>query len=938
MSSEHLICTTQGSELTVIEINAQISLTVIIPMDVSITQLVFPNLKSISIMASGSPYQMANTTANVMAMLDTQGNEKLTSISLGYNTALSILISDFYPQYIPLDTVEFNQITIEQIVPEKFITRLKSIKINQCVFSEPTGGQIDLNPASIHSKLTTINIDFPSTQVRSIYPINDSSFPLLDELTMTSPTQLGVTLNHTNITWLSLKRTPQNLAPGTLNIIRANSLANLNLNNFKATPNDLRPLSISAASITYCSANVIQFDNLNELSYTWSNLTTFPAVDTFNNQSNGLVQSLTLYGNNITGPLPVYPSISSITVSQNPSFAGPIPDHYCSLQLEQMSFQDTALKNVPECFLCAWTKAKGLFSGSLMSGLPSGFTCNSSIDLKVFLMTPTTNMTSITITGSNLGFGVDGDMSPGLKCLVPNQQFVYTPPTPNGPGNLQFSISDSISKSINWATDITMVSRAVAERYYSDWEITVLGNFDVNLQYNISVNLQTMVATQVTPNFIKCIVTATTMSRMPKQVGVLNNYQKKVGAIQIMKYPSISSFSKTTTDSKDIAFYGYFSIITNATLNVTINGLGCRVAFINSSLLICNVTTGQLKPGYANLSLAINGELFQSDQYLLISSSSIVDDCGASSGCSGNGQCVEGRCQCAKGFGGYYCESRTNDGVVVITPDASSPATVIKSEGATFLFNVVAIQELDQIGQLVSELLTTTWTSTTINTDTMTSHIYNLTSFNQTLNLKVSSRLDVSTVERTVVFAGQTFTCSPNSVKLTMSIEHWPFQSNLNTLRMVLHKDGTLNNDTGVCGTKSVVSVDPFNNMQYLKVINNNGVELYGRFLPYAMSDGRPALSRNEIINTTNSSTFIGINMPHCLDECVVDPDFSVLVNPSPQPCDDQTNRWKLPVIIVSVIVGTILVSIITVSIIKRRLKGRRLRDVVTHKLKKISN
>ncbi|GAM22391.1 hypothetical protein SAMD00019534_055660, partial [Acytostelium subglobosum LB1] len=199
--------------------------------------------------------------------------------------------------------------------------------------------------------------------------------------------------------------------------------------------------------------------------------------------------------------------------------------------------------------------------------------------------------------------------------------------------------------------------------------------------------------------------------------------------------------------------------------------------------------------------------------------------------------------------------------------------------------------------------------------------------------LNVTVTLDISPNTRTLSFAGQTTTYTPNSLKMTVDISGWSFKSNLNTLRVVMQKDGSLNNATNVCaGSQSVVEIDKLNNVQFLKVTNKNGVELFGRFLPFALSDGRPSFSRNEIINTTDTTTLIGINLPQC-QHCIIDPDFSVLVDQDTRDaCADRSsssNKWKIPVIVVVTVVGVAIIVAATSIIIKKKLRGRRMIDMI---------
>ncbi|GAM22396.1 hypothetical protein SAMD00019534_055710 [Acytostelium subglobosum LB1] len=512
-------------------------------------------------------------------------------------------------------------------------------------------------------------------------------------------------------------------------------------------------------------------------------------------------------------------------------------------------------------------------------------------------------------------------MGVGVSVLIRNERFTFKVPSPAGSSYVVFSQKYSISKSVSWITDV---------------------GSSIDIPMTVSVSL-------LSAN----ISTSTATFGLKSMVSITNPNQVFQTTLTYDPYPSISSYTKTRVSSTSITFFGYFGNIFDKVL-VTINGASWTVTNSNSSMIQCT-NNGNLKSGYAELSLIVNGESFISNRTLVIFPDEIPDDCGAQSSCNGNGNCVNGRCQCSTGFGGNYCESKGSTTGVDITSDAVRPATTIKTANETFMFAIIGVQELDVYGDPVNLVSTVDNLSYDISTPIpgVTSYMYNLSSPTpDQSDLRVALQIDVSTVPRTVDFAGQSVSYPANSVKLTMTIDNWTFKSNLNSLRVLLHKDGSLINDTSRCGTKNVVSIDQLDNVQYLKVINSNGVELFGRFLHYALSDGRPAISRNEIINTTDTSTLIGINLPHCLQRCIVDPDFTVLFSDAnlldPDYNDEckggKDNKglagsvsWKLIVIIVIPIVATFIIITVLIVVIVHKLHGRRLKDVVSHKLKKMS-
>ncbi|GAM27524.1 hypothetical protein SAMD00019534_107000 [Acytostelium subglobosum LB1] len=224
----------------------------------------------------------------------------------------------------------------------------------------------------------------------------------------------------------------------------------------------------------------------------------------------------------------------------------------------------------------------------------------------------------------------------------------------------------------------------------------------------------------------------------------------------------------------------------------------------------------------------------------------------------------------------------------------------------------------------------------------------------------VTALFESSTIQRTVPFAGHSYTYPANSLKLTVYINGWQFKSNLNTLRAVFATQ--FGNDRHAVPTPTPCSggashsgdnTDPSfigldgDNLQFVKLIKDN-VTFFGRFLPYVMANDRAATSRNELINQTNLDAFIGINMPQC-DKCLIDPDFSVLINPkngdgsdsadcnhSP-PSSNQFAKWKIATI--AVILGVVALAVVVGAaiFIKHRAKSNAQRATMSMRIQELS-
>ncbi|GAM22393.1 hypothetical protein SAMD00019534_055680 [Acytostelium subglobosum LB1] len=779
----------------------------------------------------------------------------------------------------------------------------------------------------LYKDLQDLNVEFPPTQtLYTDITINDTNFPSLKDVYFGSPYSMNLVVSRSKLTTLFLDRKPAGALPkSNINFIQAPNYQ-LSLSNVNVTSTDLRSSGLRIVSLDNVN-NDIQLKSLNQLTYTNSIVKIFPSLDTMKareydeNRNTFDIIWMDMQGNDLTGSLPPY-DLDYAMFNNNPNLNGVLPDIFCRVDTNQMSFVGTSITDVPECFKCFWSDVSALLPATVP--VPPAVPCNTTIEKTFYLLTPFVQ--TLEIFGNNLGYGKDA--TAGLSMTVPNLHFRW------------------ISKQVDWVYDLSNPYEfdAFVERMNDNWRVSTPGQFNTSMTYEMLVNNKWYPCNTTNSTLLLCEVSATLITYVDNtNITLRNIYQQfLLEEVKLFKYPSISSFSRTIDTSRNVSFFGFFgNYVDNTSVTAKVNGLTCTIKYADSNMINCSLSPGSLglTIGYANLTIIVNGQPFISNKTLAIFPSEEVDDCGI--GCNNNGQCVDHKCQCFKGFSGYYCESTLQRNVTVLS-DPKVPAAIIQSNGTSLLLNIVAIQELNQEGNIVYEQRINNWTrdSNPVVTKGVKSDRYRLNT-PEYGDYQVTITLDVGSEDRVVDFAGQHVRYTPNSLKMTMTIDYWYFHSNLNTLRVVIQKDGSMINDTSACGAKNVVSIDAYQNLQYLKVISN-GVEMYGRFLPLGVADGRPSLVRNEIINTTTNSTFFGINMFHCRQQCMIDPDFSVLVDANPVPMDQCTtkpnDRWKIPVIVVTVSVGAIVIIAVVAKVVINQLQGRKLHHVVSHKLHKMTN
>ncbi|GAM19348.1 hypothetical protein SAMD00019534_025230 [Acytostelium subglobosum LB1] len=878
--TSQITCKTVNNEQTVLTIYAVENNPVASGTPNPNATLYFPNLNTFSYLPDFAVSFINDPTINLMTKLDNANNVQLTFIRLYNNLMISVSFPTEYPTFIPLRTIDFKGISIEGDIPQHTISNLRDFTVNRCQFKS-SQGKINLNTLATYPYLTNLWLYYPRTQSQLLtLNVTMDNFPVLTALSITSDQQYSLDIrSHSRLRTILYVRNGT-LTTGNrsyMNIFNTTSLTTMTLTSIQVFPTDLTSIKLYTVDLSDV-VPMLEFKGLRAMTYTTSNLTRFPPATTIDPLYQG---TMLLFQNDIVGPLPDYNSgkpLQQFNMQNNLMFAGPIPQSYCRVHKGRFYFTYTSLTQVPDCFYCFWKDVNSFFPPSVT--VPTNFTCNSTLFQTKYLLTQETGMGGITIRGQNLGYC---DTYPDVTCLEPNELYYYSVKNASGSANLTFSKLYNISRVITWDTDITP-------------------NF--SSAPNIS-------STELSQAFDSKKITFGPTSI----VFVSNNFRRLNTTLVLREYPSVSSTTRLTVNGGQVSFFGYFGSNISQDYKVSINGISCQgtaSSSFDSGAISCNMPAN-LKPGYADLAITVNAQPYFSNDTLVIYGVDSKDDCGQTIPlCGGNGVCTTGRCQCYVGFGGYYCESKLNPGVVIL-PNTTSPSTIIQANGSAFQFNIIAIQEMDSNRNIIAELLTSNWTYNSSPSDNATSYSYTLGAPTASLNqdsLSVMVRLDVATATRTVEFAGQVVTYPPNSLKMTINVDGWTFKSNLNTLRV---------------GTGSFIGMDSLNNIQYLRVISN-GVELFGRFLPYALSDGRPAFSRNEIINMTDGATLFGINLPHCSQSCVIDPDFSVLVDQSGEDgkCGrDNTNRWKIPVIVVTVVVGSVIILTAIIIVARRMLNGR---------------
>ncbi|EGC32543.1 hypothetical protein DICPUDRAFT_155455 [Dictyostelium purpureum] len=401
---------------------------------------------------------------------------------------------------------------------------------------------------------------------------------------------------------------------------------------------------------------------------------------------------------------------------------------------------------------------------------------------------------------------------------------------------------------------------------------------------------------------------------------------------QICSTPNqyVSSVLSTDENGGFVQMNGWFGDI-HENSKVFIGDNECSSLLISTYSLNCVINAGK---GSHDITVVQNGiEWVGAKMYTYISiEQSCLNNCTSES----NGICntSTGNCLCKSNWMGIDCSTQVlnpNEGGPksnsTVNPDGS---TTVVNENTSYNIYITSLLELNINSEPIKEYpLETNWIVNNTNDNEYNSTV----SFSQTLkeiDCQVVLLVQEIKKESNYSFAGIDFKLEPGSIKVSVSITNYRYQSPLNTLQLQMISN--VSSNTIDCNTKSTESTTSlFDNqlLNYITIRKDNKV-LYGRFINRAMLDERPRTITTSLISNTNESITIGINIPHC-NQCHIDPDFSVLVSPDfKSNCESSSKKsYIIPVAIVASVVGVALIIGGTFAVYKRRIELKYIKKVI---------
>ncbi|EGC29336.1 hypothetical protein DICPUDRAFT_159092 [Dictyostelium purpureum] len=392
---------------------------------------------------------------------------------------------------------------------------------------------------------------------------------------------------------------------------------------------------------------------------------------------------------------------------------------------------------------------------------------------------------------------------------------------------------------------------------------------------------------------------------------------------------SVSSIEPCTTLGGNITIHGWFST-QHEKLTVKIGSLDCEKPYANETTIQCVLGAGS---GTKDLNITQNGiVLFSKNKFQYIIQ---VHECPNNCTSSRNGVCDSstGICNCFNQWSGYDCSllKQTNNTGSTSGGGSNVPGstttvgqggtTVITNQDTNYEISIISLVEFDITGKEIKTFdLKKQWNVTVNREKNLYTFTQNLTDSKCIITYTVE---EVKTGSKDFEFAGIKFSIDQGGIKLAVNISNYQYTSSLNSLQLRILSE-TVESGSGECNQvkseSDVSNVDPNQTLNYISLKKNNK-QMNGRFINKVVSDNRVTYMSTEVVKELSNSTNIvmGLNLPNCL-ECLIDPDFSLLVSPNyKSECDSKSN-WFLPVVI-AVPVGGFAVILITSIILYKKYK-----------------
>ncbi|KAN0032381.1 hypothetical protein ACTFIV_006274 [Dictyostelium citrinum] len=659
--------------------------------------------------------------------------------------------------------------------------------------------------------------------------------------------------------------------------------------------------------------------------------------------------------NSLTVELGNFTGIASSLSFTNNKLKGTIDESYCNTQLIVQN--NLLIGKIPSCFACYFNSTKTIdglqmfdrFKDNFFENLDRSYICKS-FEPRVSLINDGT-YNKLLINGRDIGFDIDNtwflNQSIAIKTntIRVGKEYLGIIQSENNLKDVDyFSILFTLPFRVEYTFPVVKKQPIISQ-------VNVVGlNFELDGYYfssyqgyeNQTINIEG----------INCIIYLTSFYSISCRLeyGLENKEQEKLLTLEIGEFKNsvfinstsgivsnktchidcdknicnlikgqcqaiqhyITAVEPSTINGGIAKFYGVFGE-SHSFLSLSIGGIDCPVNIVGSNLIICIAPKGT---GKKTVILNQNNQTFIGIDIYIYSDTII----SCPNDCFKNGVCNNGQCICNSGYNGYDCSVKSDGGDNGVPPtnttiDGNTGGTNVTNQEVNFQIYFKSLIEVDFNGETVQQYhLENNWK---VN-DTKDGSF----AFIQTIQSGCSI---ISTIEeitnkdgREYEFADTHFQLNYGSLKFTISIKNYQYKNILNTLKLqivssVEQLNKNQNNECNQLDTS--INIDNVLNQPFFNfiTISKNSKVLQGRFLNKIISDGRVTLLTTNITKEENF-VLVSLNLPHCVRECIVDPDFSLLVETDTfkDNCNSSPSRkWLIPVIIVASVIGAVLIILI---------------------------
>ncbi|KAM9998592.1 hypothetical protein ACTFIY_008247 [Dictyostelium cf. discoideum] len=403
-------------------------------------------------------------------------------------------------------------------------------------------------------------------------------------------------------------------------------------------------------------------------------------------------------------------------------------------------------------------------------------------------------------------------------------------------------------------------------------------------------------------------------------------------------YHYVTSVKPSTTKGGLASFYGVFGKVHDS-LTIKIGGLDCKIGIdqVSDDQIDCIAPAGT---GIKSINVTQNGVTYFKNNFYKYQSIETVLQCPKDCSGANNGICntTTGQCTCINGYGSHDCSEQSNNNNNNSNGGSDSdselpPSVIVVDPGKTnitngetnFLIYIKSVSEIDYEGNILKTFnLNNVWEK--VNSTDSNTYIYKQKLENT--DCIVESKIEEITDKngKLFSFADVDFKVESGSVKFSISVSNYTYVSNLNNLQIELVSETSqlVQDDDNCNEVDTSLDTSNFNsesNLNYIKISKNNKV-LSGRFINKVVSDGKVTFLDSIATKSTSDSILITLNLPHCTSQCLIDPDFSVLLSSDfKSKCGEKDDKksYVIPVAVVASVAGVASIGATSFIIYKKK-------------------